>query len=340
MATKEIGITYESIMHDQVEQKYAPVYLLMGDEPYFIDKISAYIEENVLQPEEKDFNQVVAYGADVTVSQVIDMAREFPLMAARRVVIVKEAQGIKSWEGMDKYLSSPVQTTILVICYKGGKADRGVVAKAKSSGVVFESNKKRERELPAFVETYVKMQKAVVDHKAASMIAEHVGSDLSRLTSEVDKVLISLPKDDRRITPEIVEEQIGISKDFNVYELKKAVIEKDIFKTNQIMNYFDNNPKAGSLYAVVPLLFNYFQNLMIAYYAPERYNENSVATILGLKNPWGAKDYITGMHNYTAMKVMQIIHMIKSIDARSKGLGNISASTSDLAKELMFFILH
>lgn len=221
MATKEIGITYESVMRDLVEQKYAPVYLLMGEEPYFIDKISAYIEENVLQPEEKDFNQVVVYGADTAITQVVDMAREFPLMASRRVVIVKEAQGIKSFEGLDKYLASPVQTTILVICYKGGKADRTVVSKAKSCGVVFESNKKRDRELPAFVESYVKMQKAVIDHKAASMIAEHVGSDLARLTSEIDKVLISLPKDDRRITPEVVEEQIGISKDFNVYELKK-----------------------------------------------------------------------------------------------------------------------
>ena len=340
MAVKETGITYEAVMRDLVAQNFAPVYLLMGDEPYFIDKISAYIEEHALQPEEKDFNQVVAFGSDITAPQVVDLARDFPLMASRRVVIIKEAQGMKSGDGLEKYLTDPVPSTVLVLCYKGGKADRGVVAKAKAKGVVFESKKKRDYELPAFVEGYVKMQKAVIDHKAAEMIADHVGSDLARLTSEVDKVLISLPEDNRQITPEVVEEQIGISKDFNIFELKNAVVAKDVFKANQIMNYFDNNPKAGSLYAVVPLLFNYFQNLMIAFYAPERTNENSVASFLGLKSPGAAKEYISGMRNYNAMKVMQIIHMIKSVDARSKGLGNVSATASDLAKELLFFIMH
>ncbi len=340
MAAKETGISYESVMRDLVAQKYMPIYLLMGEEPYFIDKISSYIEENALQLEEKDFNQIVVYGADVTAAQVVDMAREFPLMASYRVVIVKEAQGMKNTDGLDKYIASPVPSTILVLCYKGGKAERGVLAKAKSNGVVFESKKKKEYELSEFVESYAKMQNASVEHKASAMIAEHVGSDLSRLTSEIDKVLITLPKDNRRITPEIVEEQIGISKDFNVYELKNAIIEKNIFKANQIMKYFDNNPKAGSLYAVVPLLFNYFQNLMVAFYAPERNNEYSLAAFLGLNYHWAAKDYISGMQNYTAVKTMQIIHMIKNIDARSKGLGSVSVSTLDLAKELLFFILH
>lgn len=340
MAAKETGISYESVMRDLVAQKYMPIYLLMGEEPYFIDKISSYIEENALQPEEKDFNQIVVYGADVTAAQVVDMAREFPLMASRRVVIVKEAQGMKNTDGLDKYIASPVPSTILVLCYKGGKAERGVLAKAKGNGVVFESKKKKDYELSEFVESYAKMQNASVEHKASAMIAEHVGSDLSRLTSEIDKVLITLPKNNRRITPEIVEEQIGISKDFNVYELKNAIIEKNIFKANQIMKYFDNNPKAGSLYAVVPLLFNYFQNLMVAFYAPERNNEYSLAAFLGLNYHWAAKDYISGMQNYTAVKTMQIIHMIKNIDARSKGLGSVSVSTLDLAKELLFFILH
>ena len=340
MAEKNSGISYESIMRDLAAQKYAPVYVLMGDEPYFIDKISDQIEAQALQPEEKDFNQTVAYGADITGAQVVDMAREFPLMAARRVIIVKEAQGMKGADALDKYLSAPVSSTILVLCYKGGKADRGVVAKAKLKGVAFESKKKRDYELPAFVESYLKMQHGTIDRKAASMIAEHVGADLARLTSEIDKVLISLPAGDRRITPEIVEEQIGVSKDFNIFELRSAIVSKDVFKANQIMNYFDSNPKAGSLYAVVPVLFNYFQNLMVAFYAPDRRSENSVAAFLGLKSPWAAKDYIAGMGKYSAMKVMRIIHMIKSVDARSKGLGSVTASASDLAKELLFFILH
>lgn len=340
MAEKTTSVTYESVMRNLMAQHYAPIYVLMGDEPYFIDKISNQIEENALQPDEKDFNQTVVYGADVDGAQVVDMAREFPLMAMRRVIIIKEAQGMKNAAAIDKYLANPVASTILVLCYKGGKVERGVVAKAKSKGVVFESKKKRDYELPTFVEQYLKQQKGTIERKAAAMIAEHVGADLARLTSEVDKVLISLPPDDRRITPEIVEQQIGISKDFNIFELKNAIVTKNVFKANQIMKYFDNNPKAGSLYAVVPLLFNYFQNLMIAFYAPDRRSENSVASFLELKSSWAAKEYLTGMQNYTAMKVMQIIHMIKSIDARSKGLNNVSTSPADLAKELLFFILH
>ena len=172
------------------------------------------------------------------------------------------------------------------------------------------------------------------------MIAEHIGADLSRLTSELEKVMISLPANDRRITPDVVEQQIGVSKDFNVFELKNAIVTKNIFKANQIIKYFDNNPKAGSLYSFVPLLFNYFQNLMIAHYAPEKNNENALANYLELKSSWAAKEYITGMRNYSATKVLNIIHMIKVTDAKSKGIGNVSTSTGDLAKELLFFILH
>ena len=340
MAEKNSGSTYSGIMRDLEAQKYAPVYVLMGDEPYFIDQIAGYIEERALLPEEKDFNQTVMYGADVAGAQVVDMAREFPLMAARRVVMVKEAQGLKGTDAIVKYLASPVATTILVLCFKGGRVDRNLAAKASAKGVLFESKKKRDYELPAFVESYLKVRKTAIEHKAAAMIAEHVGSDLARLTSELDKVLISLPADDRRITPEIVERQIGVSKDFNVFELRNAIVEKNVFKANQIMNYFDSNPKAGSLYTVVPLLFNYFQNLMIAFYAPSRNNEKDLAAFLELKSVWGVRDYVTGIRNYSAMKVMNIIHMIRSVDARSKGLQNVSTSAADLAKELIFFILH
>lgn len=340
MAEKKTENTYEEIMRDIAAQQYAPVYVLMGEEPYFIDKISAKIEENVLLPEEKDFNCTIVYGADVTAIQVVDMAREFPLMAARRLVIIKEAQAMKNVDAIEKYLENPVSTTILVLCYKDNKVGKKIVAKAKIKGVFFESRKKRDYELPAFVENYLSLKNKTIEHKAASMIAECVGSDLDRITSEVDKILISLPPGERRITPDIVEEQIGISKDFNIFELRNAIVAKNIFKSNQIMNYFYNNPKAGSLFNVVPLLFNYFQNLMIAFYAPSRNNENALAEFLELRTGWAAKEYITGMKNYNATKVMQIIHMIRSIDARSKGLANVTSSPEDLAKELLFFILH
>lgn len=312
----------------------------MGDEPYFLDKITDYIADNVLQPEERDFNQSVVFGSDVTAAQVVDLAREFPMMATHRVVIVKEAQSLKNADLLVKYLATPVPSTILVLCYKGGKVDRSVLAKAKTLGIVFESKKKRDYELPDFIMGYLKLRGVTIDNKSASMIAEHIGADLSRLTSELEKVMISLPANDRRITPDVVEQQIGVSKDFNVFELKNAIVTKNIFKANQIIKYFDNNPKAGSLYSFVPLLFNYFQNLMIAHYAPEKTNENALANYLELKSSWAAKEYITGMRNYSATKVLNIIHMIKVTDAKSKGIGNVSTSTGDLAKELLFFILH
>ncbi|MCI5813607.1 MAG: DNA polymerase III subunit delta [Bacteroidales bacterium] len=340
MAEKTTGTTYDSIMRALKAGNFSPIYILMGDEPYFLDKITDYIADNVLQPEERDFNQSVVFGSDVTAAQVVDLAREFPMMATHRVVIVKEAQSLKNADLLVKYLATPVPSTILVLCYKGGKVDRSVLVKAKTSGIVFESKKKRDYELPDFIMGYLKLRGVTIDNKSASMIAEHIGADLSRLTSELEKVMISLPANDRRITPDVVEQQIGVSKDFNVFELKNAIVTKNIFKANQIIKYFDNNPKAGSLYSFVPLLFNYFQNLMIAHYAPEKNNENALANYLELKSSWAAKEYITGMRNYSATKVLNIIHMIKVTDAKSKGIGNVSTSTGDLAKELLFFILH
>jgi len=344
MAEKKQATSYETIMRDLRARKFSPIYILMGEEAYFIDKISDYIAENVLREEEKDFNQNILFGADVSSMQVADLAKGYPMMAEHRVIIVKEAQAWKSFDGIDKYLDNPSKTTILVICYKNGTIDRRkkFVSKAEALGVVFESKKKTDRELPGFIEEYLRSKGAKIDNKSASMIAEHIGSDLSRLISELDKVLISLPNDgaERKVTPEIVEEQIGVSKDFNAFELRKAIINRDVFKANQIVKYFDNNPKAGSVYSILPLLFNYFQNLMVAYYSPNRNNERSVMEHLEMRTTWAVSDYMKGMRNYSAMKVMQIISKIREIDAKSKGLDNPNTSSGDLMKELIFFILH
>ena len=172
------------------------------------------------------------------------------------------------------------------------------------------------------------------------MIADHIGADLNRLTSELDKLLISLSENDRRVTPDIVEREIGVSKDFNGFELKNAIINKDIFKANQIVKYFDSNPKAGSVYSFLPLLFSYFQNLMIAYYAPNNQNPNSVASFLNLRSPWAARDYIIGMKYYPGKKTMQIIEKMRELDAKSKGINNPNTDAGQLMKELIYFILH
>ena len=341
MATK--GATFQTIMADLKARKFSPIYILMGEEAYYIDQISNYIAENVLAPEERDFNQTIVYGADTTAVQVADMARRYPMMAEYQVVIVKEAQNIRTLEALEKYLKAPVKSTILVWCHKNGTIDgrKKVASLAASVGVVFESKKMRDYELPNFIEKYLKQRQATIDQKSAQMIADHIGSDLSRLTSELDKVLISFAENsDRIVTPEVVEEKIGVSKDFNSFELRNAIVNKNVFKANQIVKYFDSNPKAGSIYSLLPLLFNFFQNLMIAHYAPQKRNENDIAEALDLRSAWGAKDYMTGMRFYSPRKTLDIISKIREIDAKSKGLDNPNTSAGDLMKELIFFILH
>lgn len=343
MAEKKATVTFDAIMRDLKSGKYAPVYILMGDESYYIDRITDYIAENVLEPDDRDFNQTVVFGADTTAAQVVDMAKGYPVMpAAHRVVIVKEAQGLKSLDALERYFEKPLASTLLVIAYKNGSIDRRkkVVGKAEAVGVVFESKKKRDYELPAFIETYLKKNHVAIDPKSAAMIAEHIGADLSRLISELDKVMISLPDDNRRVTPDIVEREIGVSKEFNIFELRTAIIERNVFKANQIVKYFDKNPKAGSLFSCLPLLYTFFQNLMVAFYAPDKNNDNNLAAFLELKSVWALKDYRVGMRNFSAMKTLQILAKIRETDAKSKGLDSLNTSTDDLMRELIFFILH
>uniref|UniRef100_A0AB33IP96 DNA polymerase III subunit delta n=1 Tax=Prevotella sp. GTC17253 TaxID=3236793 RepID=A0AB33IP96_9BACT len=339
---RQSGISYETLMRDLTARKFSPIYILMGDESFYIDKIADYIADHVLLPEERDFNQTVVFGADITGAQVVDLAKGYPMMAEYRVVIVKEAKDMKGADALEKYMEKPVKSTILVLCHKNGTLDRRKkwVGKAETAGVVFESKKLKDYQLSGFISSYLAGRKATIEQKASQMIADHVGADLHRLTSELDKVLISLSANDRRVTPEIVEREIGVSKDFNAFELRNAIINRDIYKSNQIINYFDKNPKSGSLYAFLPLLFSYFENLMVAHYAPNKTNEAELARHLDLRSAWALKDYIVGMRNYTAMKTLQIISKIREIDGKSKGLDNPNTSAGDLMKELIFYILH
>ena len=335
-------VSFESIMRELMEGKYRPVYYLQGEESYYIDKIADYIAEHALAPEERDFNQTVLFGSDVSASQIADAARRYPMMAERQVVIVKEAQNVKNTEALEKYMKQPLASTVLVMCHKNGKIDgrkREYVKAIQQAGILFESVKLRERDLPVFIEKYLSKRNASIDPKSTQLIADAIGADLSRLTSELDKVLISLTEDNRRVTPQVVEDQIGVSKDFNGFEMRDAIVNRNIFKANQIMNYFDKNPKAGSIYSFLPLMFNYFQNLMLAYYSPKKTQEG-VAEWLELRSPWAAKDYMTGMRNYSGVKVMQIIGKMREIDAKSKGLDNPNTPAGELMKELIFFILH
>ncbi|MBQ9637340.1 MAG: DNA polymerase III subunit delta [Prevotella sp.] len=347
MAERKYGPSFEAIMRDLQARRFSPIYILMGEEPYYIDQIADFIAETALDEAERDFNQTIVFGSDTTAAQVADMARRYPMMAERQVVVVKEAQNLRNMEALAKYAEKPTPTTVLVLCHKNGsldkrkKANSALVAQTeKNGGVVFESKKMDDRELPGFIENYLRERNASIDYKATQMIADHIGADLSRLSSELDKVLISLPDDRRRVTPEVVEREIGVSKEFNSFELKSAIVNRNVYKANQILKYFDKNKKDDPYFSVVPLLFSYFQNLMIAYYAPSRTNENSVAQYLGFRSGWAARDYMTGMRNYTATKTMQIISKFREIDAKVKGIENPNTSQGELMKELIFFILH
>ena len=339
----QAAVTYDAVMSELEARHFKPVYYLMGEESYYIDKISDWIAENVLQPEERDFNQTVLFGSDVNASQIVDAAKRYPMMSEYQVLIVKEAQNIKNTEPLEKYMKAPMASTILVLCHKNGKIDgrkQAYVKAVREAGVLFESKKLYDRELPGFIERYLKAKGASIDPKSTQMIADAIGADLSRLVSELDKVLLGLPEESKRVTPQVVEDRIGVSKDFNGFELRDAIVNRNILKANQIIKYFDENPKSGGLYALLPLVFNFFQNLMLAFYCPQKNSQEALAEWLDMKSPWGARDYLTGMKNYSAMKVLQIISKIREIDAKSKGLDNPNTPPGELMKELIFFTFH
>lgn len=343
MAAKTNTNTYESIMASIKERKFAAIYILMGDESYFIDKICSALENSILPEEEREFNQFVMFGSDVTAAQVADFSRELPMMSEYKVVIVKEAQNIKNTDDLEKYAEKPSPKTILVYCHKNGTVDKRkkfVSKTVASGGVVFESAKVSDKELPGFVNKYLAIKKATADPKTVSIIAESIGRDLNRLTSELDKLCMALPENDRRVTAELVEQCIGVSKEYNSFELRAAIVNRDIAKANRIVNYFDKNPKSGGVYVLIPSLFSYFQNLMISWYAPNRQSLGAIADHLELKTEWQARDYMNGMKVYSAMKTMQIISKLREIDEKTKGLDCPNTTPGELMKELIYFIMH
>ena len=339
MAKQEI--TCDDILKELRAKQSRPVYYLMGEEPYYIDLIADYITDNILTETEKEFNLTVVYGADVDIATVINAAKRYPMMSEHQVVVVKEAQNIRNMEELSYYLQKPLLSTILVICHKHGVLDRRkkLAAEIEKTGVLFESKKVKDAQLPAFITSYMKRKGIDVEPKATAMLADFVGADLSRLTGELEKLIITLPKGHTRVTPEQIEKNIGISKDYNNFELRSALVEKDVLKANKIIKYFEENPKTNPIQMTLSLLFGFFSNLMLAYYAPEK-SEQGIANMLGLRTPWQAKDYLAAMRRYNGVKTMQIIGEIRYADAKSKGVGNPSLSDGDILRELVFKILH
>ena len=333
--------TYEEIVRELKNRIYKPVYYLMGEEAYYIDKISEYIAQTVLTDEEKEFNLTVMYGGETDVASIINAAKRYPMMADHQVVIVKEAQNVKNMEELSYYLQKPLLSTVLVICHKHGTLDRRkkLAVEIEKNGVLFESKKLKDAQLPGFISAYLKRKSVDIEVKAAEMMAEFVGSDLNRMAGELEKLVITLPQGSTRVTPEQIEQNIGISKDYNNFELRSALVAKDVLKANQIIKYFEENPKTNPIQMTLSVLFGFFSNLMLAYYAPEK-TEQGIAAQLGLKSPWQAREYMAAMRQYNGVKCMQIIGDIRCCDARSKGVENASLSDGDLLRELIYKILH
>ena len=336
------AVTYRDILSEIEKGQFRPVYLLMGDESYYIDKLADAIAAKAVTEEEAAFNLTTIYATDQTdPADIINASRRYPMMAKRQVVIVKECKNVKKIDELIPYIEKPMPTTVLVLCHKNGNVDgrKKIVGIIQSKGVVYTSPKLRDSALPSFVLDYVKTKNVTIDYKSTMMLVENVGSDLSRMASEIDKLCITLPQGVTAITPDHIEKNIGISKNFNVYELKAAILQRDVVKANRIINYFCDNTKLNPPISTVAFLFSYFSTLMQAHYSPVKTDEG-VMDYIGLKQRFQFGDYKSGMRMFSPMKTMRIIGKLREADARLKGVEKGSLSDADVMRELLFFIMH
>lgn len=333
-------LTYEQLMSSLKRKEYKPVYMLMGDESFYIDQVADYIEKNVLTEDEKAFNQTILYGKDTSLGEIIMAAKRYPMMSPYQVIIVKEAQHIKNFDDLQFYLENPLNSTLLVFCHKYGKLDgrKKSTQEIEKKGVLFESKKLFDNQVSGWIESYVKSMQVGIDNKASNMLAEYLGNDLTRIVHEVEKLLITKPKEQTSITPELIERNIGISKDYNNFELVSALTNKDILKCNRIVDYFGKNTKNNPLVVTITVMFNFFSNLLF-YHSLKDKSQMNVANELKI-NPYFVKDFQQAASRYNSAKVTQIISDIRKTDVQSKGFGNSSISDYDLLKELVFKILH
>ena len=330
---------FEQILSDLKNKVYYPIYLLMGEESFYIDKISDFIEDNILDENEKEFNQNVVYARDIDPDTLISYAKSYPMMANHRVIIVKEAQNLQKIEKLQAYAEKPQKSTILVLCHKYKNLDkRKTITKAiAKNGLIFESKKLYDNQVPQWFVGYLKEKNIAIDTKAAHIIAEYLGNDLSKIANELDKLAINTPKG-AKVNLEMIEKNIGISKDFNVFELQKAIGSKDVFKANQIINYFAANPKSNPMVVTIANLFMYFTKLLI-YHSLKDKSKNNVASALSV-HPIFVPEYQVAARNYPFPKTSRIISHLREYDAKSKGIENATATDGQLLKELLYKILH
>jgi DNA polymerase-3 subunit delta len=335
-----MAATYEEILSDLKNRIFKSVYFLAGEEPYYIDLITEYIQEKVLPEEEKAFNQIIVYGDDTNIASIIDTARRFPMMSSHQVLIVKEAQSLKKLDDLIIYLEKPLLSTILVFSYKYKTLDKRtkLFKTLESHGVYFESVRIRDYLIPAWIERYLMLKGIKTDPSASAMLTEYLGTDLHKIVNELNKLIITLPQGKPVITTSLIEKNIGISKDYNNFELQKAIGEKNILKANMIVHYFANNPKDNPLTLSIASLFGFFSKLLTYHYLTDK-SKNNVAAALKV-NPFFVKDYENSASKYNVSKTVQIISLLRTYDLKSKGFGDPGTEPGDLLKELVFRILH
>jgi DNA polymerase-3 subunit delta len=335
------GLGFEEIKRGIVSKNFAPVYLFQGDESFHIDQLTDLLIENVLDDSERDFNQTVFYGLETNARTVISVCKRFPMMSERQLVVLKEAQNMKDIDELIYYVKEPLHSTVLVINYKQGKLDgrKKLAGEIEKIGISFDSKKLYDNQIPAFIIQYLREKNIKIDQKSPYLLADYLGNDLSKLTNELEKLIISLPQSNATITSSLIEKNIGISKDYNNFELQKAVASKDILKTNRIAKYFEQNPKNNPLVVTLTVLFNFFANLMICHYETNK-SESHLMSLFGFRFNFQITDYIQAMKYYKPGKTMQIISHIRECDAKAKGVDNASIPDGKLLAELLYKIMH
>lgn len=331
---------YQQILADLKNKVYGTVYFLEGEEPYFIDLVSDYILEHVLTESEKAFNQTLLYGKDITLDSIITAARRYPMMAERQVVVVREAQNIKEIDELASYVENPAPSTVLVLCYKYKTIDkRKKLFKAiQKNGIYLESKTLYENKIPDWIISYLKSMQLGIAPKAVQMIADHVGNNLQRIVNELDKVIFSaIPG--TSITEDDVEKNIGISKEYNIFEFQNALCKKDIYKANRIVNYFVDNEKSNPIQMIVSVLVSYFRKILLYHTLENKNNQNEVMKGLGV-NYYAASDFITAGKNYPLQKAVLILSLLREYDLRSKGGRGGTTDNGELLRELTYKILH
>lgn len=353
MAEKKASPTFFALRNEILNHKFRPIYVLHGEEPYYIDQLSELIVNTALTEDERDFNLEVYYGNDALVGDVINSCKQFPAFAQHRVVVLREAQLVPKQQGhkddlqlFKHYAARPLASTILVICYKGGKmsakqfADEAVKAHdtAPVPGVIFESVKVKDSGLPALINTYCTSMNVAIDSKSAMMLAEFVGNDLSRLFGELDKLRILVGGSHKGITPELIEKNIGISKDYNNFELEDALTRRDAVKAYRIIDYFEKNPKNNSVQATVAMLFSFFSNVLIVR-ATKDQSPSALMAATGNKSSWRIGKFRDAARNYSTQACVNIISYLRECDVKSKGIGSRQEPHA-LLHELTYKILH